>query len=99
MTTTTPTVYSTGFNIGIRRISRQYLEAHRENGSMLRFKALGMVIIDEDVPMQLARETLQRVKVYGMLIATPAVNVALTGCIKVIGFSIDHLPQPQTETR
>lgn len=99
MNTALPIIHNTGFNIGIRRISRAFLEAHRENGSMQKFKVLGVAVIDEDVPAQLARETIHRINVYGMLIASPSINVALHNRITVIGISTDHQPQAQSETR
>ncbi len=65
MNESTPDIQSNGFNIGIRRISRAYLQAHYENNVMLNLKVLGLAVIDEDVPAQLAKQTLHRVKVYG----------------------------------
>ena len=96
MNTSSPAVHETGFNIGFRRISRVYLEAHRDQGSLLRFQAVGLVVIDEDVSAQLAAATIDSVKVYGMLIASPMVNVALHDRIKVIGISTYHAAQTKT---
>lgn len=94
MNDATPDIQSNGFNIGIRRISRAYLQAHFENSSMLNLKVVGLAIIDEDIPAELAKQTLHRVKVYGMLIASLGLQVALNRKLKVIGICTDHQPSP-----
>jgi len=63
--------------LGLRRYSREELEAVRAAGEKLRIRILGLATIDEDVTPDLARETIASVHVLGALQASNAVKAAL----------------------
>ncbi len=63
--------------LGLRRYSREELEAVRASGEKLRIRILGLAAIDEDVTPDLARETIASVHVLGALQASNAVKAAL----------------------
>ena len=64
-------------DLGLRRYSRADLETARAAGEMLHIQVLGMAVIAEDVPADLARATIASVQVLGALQASPAVKAAL----------------------
>ncbi len=64
-------------DLGLRRFSRQDLEAVQAAGETLHIQVLGLVIIAADVSPQLARETIASIHVLGALQASAAVKVAL----------------------
>ncbi len=63
--------------LGLRRYSREELEAVRAAGETLRIAILGLATIDDDVTPDLARETIASVHVLGALQASNAVKAAL----------------------
>ena len=63
--------------LGLRRYSREELEAVRAAGEKLHIRMLGLATIDEDVTPDLARETIASVHVLGALQASNAVKAAL----------------------
>jgi Arc/MetJ-type ribon-helix-helix transcriptional regulator len=63
--------------LGLRRYSREELEAVRAAGEKLRIRILGLATIDEDVTPDLARATIASVHVLGALQASNAVKAAL----------------------
>ena len=63
--------------LGLRRYSREELEAVRAAGEKLRIRILGLATIDEDVTADLARATIASVHVLGALQASNAVKAAL----------------------
>ena len=65
-------------DLGLRRYSRQDLEAVRAAGKTLHVQVLGLAVIAPDVPPELARETIASLHVLGALQATPAVKAALS---------------------
>src|ERR1700752_2903365 len=65
-------------DLGLRRYSRQDLEAVRAAGETLHVQVLGLAVIAPDVPRDLARETIPSLHVLGALQATPAVKAALS---------------------
>jgi len=65
-------------DLGLRRYSRQDLEAVRAAGSMLEIQVLGLAVIAPDVSPDLARETIASLHVLGALHASPAVKAALS---------------------
>jgi len=67
--------------MGLQDYGRRELEAVREAGERLRIQALGLVRIGEDVPPELARETIESIVVLGALHASPQVKAALAGRI------------------
>lgn len=65
-------------DLGLRRFSREELEALREARQTLDIHVLGLAVIDADVPPELAREVISSVHVLGALQASPAVKAALS---------------------
>ena len=63
--------------LGLRRYSREELEAVRAAGEKLHIRMLGLATIDADVTPDLARETIASVHVLGALHASNAVKAAL----------------------
>lgn len=68
--------------LGIEQYSRRDLEAVCAAGQRLEIRVLGLVSIDEDVPPELARDTIDSIEVLGALRASPAVRAALAGRIR-----------------
>src|SRR6266478_2725424 len=64
------------FDLGLRRYSREDLEAVRAAGETLHVNVLGLVSIATDVTPELARATIGSVVVLGALHASPAVKAA-----------------------
>jgi Arc/MetJ-type ribon-helix-helix transcriptional regulator len=65
-------------DLGLRRYTRQDLEAAQAAGEMLHIQVLGLAVIAPDVSADLARATIGSIQVLGALQATPAVKTALT---------------------
>ena len=63
--------------IGVLGYNRSELEAKRAEGERLDIRVVGMVHLARDVTPDLARETIESLKVYGTLRASPAVRDAL----------------------
>lgn len=63
--------------LGLQNYTRRDLEAIREAGEMLEIKVLGLASIADDVPPELALETIDSVTVLGAFRASPAVKAAL----------------------
>jgi Arc/MetJ-type ribon-helix-helix transcriptional regulator len=66
-------------DLGLRRYSREDLEAVRARGEKLHIQVLGLAVIANDVPAELAAETIASIHVLGALQASPAVKAALSG--------------------
>jgi Arc/MetJ-type ribon-helix-helix transcriptional regulator len=64
-------------DLGLRRYSRQDLEAVRAAGETLHIQVLGLAVIAPDVSAELARDTIASIHVLGALQASPAVKAAL----------------------
>jgi len=64
-------------DLGLRRYSRQDLEAIRAAGETLHIQVLGLAVIAPDVSPELARNTIASIHVLGALHASPAVKAAL----------------------
>ena len=64
-------------DLGLRRYSRQDLEALRTAGETLHIQVLGLAVIAPDVTPELARDTIASLHVLGALQASPAVKAAL----------------------
>jgi Arc/MetJ-type ribon-helix-helix transcriptional regulator len=64
-------------DLGLRRYSRQDLEAVRAAGETLHIQVLGLAVIEPDVSAKLARETIASIHVLGALQASSAVKAAL----------------------
>src|SRR4051812_36825905 len=65
-------------DLGLRRYSRQDLQAVRATGETLHIQVLGLVVIAPDVSPSLARDTIASIHVLGALQASPGVKAALT---------------------
>ena len=63
--------------LGVRRWSREELEARRDAGRPLHVRVLGLAVIASDVTPELAREAIGSLTVLGTLQASPAVRRAL----------------------
>jgi Arc/MetJ-type ribon-helix-helix transcriptional regulator len=63
--------------LGLQRYTRQDLEKLRAAGEQLHIQVLGLATIDDDVPAQLALETIGSITVLGALRASPDVKAAL----------------------
>jgi Arc/MetJ-type ribon-helix-helix transcriptional regulator len=64
-------------DLGLRHYSRADLEAARDAGEMLAIRVLGLIAIADDVPPDLARDTIASISVLGALHASAAVKAAL----------------------
>ena len=63
--------------LGLQHYTRADLEAVRAAGQTLQVRVLGMASIDDDVPAELVRDTIESIVVLGALHASPAVKAAL----------------------
>lgn len=68
--------------LGLQNYTRRDLEAVRDAGEMLDIKVLGLASIADDVPPELAAETIASVTVLGAFRASPAVKAALRDRIR-----------------
>jgi|SRR5579875_113889 len=68
--------------LGIEHYSRRDLEAMRAANQRLEIRVLGLVSIDDDVPPELAQDTIASIEVLGALRVSPAVRMALAGRIR-----------------
>jgi Arc/MetJ-type ribon-helix-helix transcriptional regulator len=71
------TIKRRAFSLGILVYDRAELEQRRAESKRLSIYAVGMLVIADDVPPELARETIEHVEVYGVFRASPAVREAL----------------------
>jgi Arc/MetJ-type ribon-helix-helix transcriptional regulator len=69
------------FDIGLRKYTTADLEAARAAGEKLHIQVLGLIVIAPDVSAELARDTIESIKVLGALQASAAVKAALQGRI------------------
>jgi Arc/MetJ-type ribon-helix-helix transcriptional regulator len=63
--------------LGLRRVTREELEALKEKGVRLHVQVVGLAAIDDDVTPELARETIGSVTVLGALRASSEIKSAL----------------------
>jgi len=68
--------------LGLQRYSRRDLESVRAAGEQLHIQVLGLATIDDDVPAQLAAQTIASVVILGALRASPKVKAALADRIR-----------------
>ena len=68
--------------LGLQRYTRQDMESVRAAGEQLHIQVLGLAMIDEDVPAQLAAQTIASIVVLGALRASPKVKAALSDRIR-----------------
>jgi Arc/MetJ-type ribon-helix-helix transcriptional regulator len=65
--------------LGIQHYTRADLESLRKAGERLQIRVLGLASFADDVPPELALETIESITVLGALHASPAVKRALAG--------------------
>jgi len=63
--------------LGVMAYSRKTLEQHRRKGTKLDIRVVGAVYLDDDITPALARDTIQSLKVHGVLRARADVKEAL----------------------
>jgi hypothetical protein len=63
--------------VGVVMYSRHDLEIAQAKGVVYDIKVVGTVILDSSISPELALATISRVKIYGILHASPAVKEAL----------------------
>jgi Arc/MetJ-type ribon-helix-helix transcriptional regulator len=63
--------------LGLRHYGRAELEAARAAGKRLRIQVLGLAVIDDDVPADLALATIESISVLGALQISPALKSVL----------------------
>ncbi|HMK90267.1 MAG TPA: CopG family transcriptional regulator [Methylocystis sp.] len=68
--------------LGLRRVSRQELEASKAKGVRLHIRVVGLATIDDDVTPELARETIESITVLGALHARKEIKTALADRIR-----------------
>ena len=68
--------------LGLQRYTRAELERRRAAGEQLHIQGLGLASIDDDVPAELALQTIASITVLGALHASPAVKAALAARIR-----------------
>ncbi|KQT54472.1 CopG family transcriptional regulator [Aureimonas sp. Leaf454] len=69
-------------DLGLRRFGRADLEAARDSGRRLDIRVLGLVTIDEDVSVELARSAIGSITVLGALQASRELKAALSDRIR-----------------
>lgn len=68
--------------LGLQEYTLRDLEAVRAAGERLQIQVLGLVVIADDVPPELARAAIESVAVLGALRASPEVRAALADRIR-----------------
>jgi Arc/MetJ-type ribon-helix-helix transcriptional regulator len=68
--------------LDLQRYTRRDLERLHAAGERLHIQVLGLATIDDDVPAQLAAQTIASIVVLGALRATPEVKAALSDRIR-----------------
>ncbi len=67
--------------LGIQHFSRADLEQIRAAGETVRIRVLGLAVIADDVPPELAAQTIEEIEVLGAFRASPAVKAAIASRI------------------
>lgn len=68
--------------IGVLSYSRADLEKRKQKGKKMSFSVIGMLILQNDIPAELAAEVIEEVKVRGIFNASPEVKAALADRMK-----------------
>ena len=68
--------------IGVLSYSRVDLEKRKQKGKKMSFSVIGMLILQNDIPPELAAEVIEEIKVRGIFNASPEVKAALADRIK-----------------
>jgi len=67
-------VVSKSYNVGVTKFSKEELEEVARSNKILDIKVLGLLIIAEDVPVELAKKTIKYLKVFGVFKAPAEVK-------------------------
>jgi Arc/MetJ-type ribon-helix-helix transcriptional regulator len=67
--------------IGVLQYGRKDLERYQAAGEKLAIKAIGMVVLEDDITPELAKATIEQVKVLGVLKVNKSVRQVLAGRI------------------
>lgn len=65
------------FVLGVETVTRSTLEELRKQGKKMSLRVIGMLKLDDDIDPELARETIEAIRVRGSFHAPPAVRAAL----------------------
>jgi Arc/MetJ-type ribon-helix-helix transcriptional regulator len=65
------------FGMGVWVYNRRELEKVQASGKQLEIKWIGLAVIGDDVPLELALDTIQSLEVYGVFRAPEAIKIAL----------------------
>ncbi len=68
--------------IGVLSYSRADLEKRKQKGKKLSISVVGLLILQPDIPAELAAEVIEEIKVHGMFQASPEVKAALADRMK-----------------
>jgi Arc/MetJ-type ribon-helix-helix transcriptional regulator len=64
-------------HLGLRHITRAELESARATGEMLDLRVLGLTVMDPEISVDLARDTIQGLNILGAFHASEAIKTAL----------------------
>ena len=67
-------VVSKSYNVGVTKFSKEELEEVAHSNKILDIKVLGLLIIAEDVPVDLAKKTIKYLNVFGVFKAPAEVK-------------------------
>jgi hypothetical protein len=70
------------FGIGVFTYDCRELEVIRLSGEKININALGLLVLSDDIPTSLARETIATIRVRGIFQARPELKEALADRIK-----------------
>jgi Arc/MetJ-type ribon-helix-helix transcriptional regulator len=65
------------FVLGVETVTRSTLEELRKQGKKMSLRVIGMLKLDDNIDPELARETIEAIRVRGSFHAPPAVRAAL----------------------
>ena len=65
------------FGMGVIKIGKKSFERALKQGKKINFQAIGLVYLDDDITPEMILKTVEKIKVYGILRASPKVKAAL----------------------
>ncbi|WP_405099615.1 CopG family transcriptional regulator [Oceanobacillus sp. FSL H7-0719] len=65
------------YEIGINYYDRKSLEQILEQNKLLNIKVVGMLVLKDDIDVELAKKTINSIKVFGVLKASRELKIAL----------------------
>ena len=72
-------VVSKSYNVGVTKYSKEELEQVARSNKILDIKVLGLLIIAEDVPVELAKKTIKYLYVFGVFKAPTEIKAIFLG--------------------